>query len=66
MRLTLGVYPQVTLKAARESRETCRQSLAKGVDPGENRKAMKSAQAYRGANSFEVVARAGQVHRSYV
>ena len=28
-RLSLGVYPQVTLKKARESRDLCRQSLAK-------------------------------------
>ena len=56
-RLSLGVYPQVTLKKARESRELCRQSLAKGVDPSEDRKAMKSAQTSRSANSFEVVAR---------
>jgi hypothetical protein len=56
-RLSLGVYPQMTLKAALESRETCRKSLAEGVDPSENRKAMKSAQTDRGPNSFEVVAR---------
>jgi integrase len=56
-RLSLGVYPQVTLKKARESREICRQSLAKGIDPSEDRKAMKSAQTNRSANSFEVVAR---------
>lgn len=32
-RLTLGRYPDLTLKAAREKREQCRQWLAGGLDP---------------------------------
>lgn len=55
--LSLGVYPGVTLKDARERRDEARKLLDKGVDPSENRKAQKLAQAERMTNSFEVVAR---------
>lgn len=56
-RLSLGVYPDVSLKDARERRDAARKLLANGIDPSENRKAQKSARADRAANSFEVVAR---------
>src|ERR1700731_4986557 len=56
-RLSLGVYPDVSLKDARARRDASRKLLADGIDPSENRKAMKSARADRSANSFEVVAR---------
>jgi integrase len=56
-RLSLGVYPDVSLKDARDRRDASRKLLADGIDPSENRKAMKSARADRVANSFEVVAR---------
>lgn len=55
--LALGVYPDVSLRMARERRDAARRLLAEGVDPSENRKAQKAAQADRVANSFEVVAR---------
>ncbi len=54
-RLSFGVYPDVSLKAAREKRDAARQQLAAGTDPAEARKAEKLAQA--GAESFEAVAR---------
>lgn len=56
-RLSLGVYPEVSLKDARERRDTACKLLASGVDPGANRKALHSARQDRVANSFEVVAR---------
>lgn len=56
-RLSLGVYPDVSLKEARDRRDTARKLLADGIDPSENRKAQKSAQVDRVANSFEVVTR---------
>ncbi len=56
-RISLGVYPDVPLKKARERRDEARRLLADGVDPGENRKAMHAAGVDRAANSFEVVAR---------
>ncbi len=56
-RLSLGVYPDVSLATAREEREKCRKQLTKGIDPGVARKAQKEAIANGAANSFEVVAR---------
>ena len=42
-RLSLGVYPDVSLKEARTRREDARSLLADGVDPSEQRKAVKQA-----------------------
>jgi integrase len=56
-RLSLGVYPDVALKDARDRRDASRRLLADGIDPSENRKATKSAQIERASNSFEVIAR---------
>src|SRR5215475_4133217 len=53
--LSFGVYPDVSLKAARQKRDDARTQLAAGIDPGEARKAEKVAQA--GAESFEAIAR---------
>lgn len=55
--LSLGTYPDVSLKAARDRHAEARRLLAAGIDPGEHRKAEKVAGAERAANSFEVVAR---------
>jgi integrase len=55
--LALGVYPDVSLKAARERRDQARALLTNGVDPGATRKAEKASGADGVANSFEVVAR---------
>ena len=55
--LSLGVYPDVGLKDAREKRDAARKLLAEGIDPGENRKAQKATKHARAANSFEIVAR---------
>lgn len=56
-RLSLGVYPDVGLKEARERRDEARKLLANGVDPSVNRKAKKAARADQLANSFEIVTR---------
>ncbi len=56
-RLSLGIYPAVSLKDARERRDAARKLLANDIDPSENRKAQKAARADRAGNSFEVVAR---------
>lgn len=55
--LSLGVYPDVSLKSARKRRDDAREQVAEGIDPSDHRKAQKSARADRAANSFEVVAR---------
>jgi integrase len=55
--LSMGVYPDIGLKDARERRDEAKKLLANGIDPGENRKAQKAGRLERAANSFEVVAR---------
>ncbi|MGI9026608.1 MAG: tyrosine-type recombinase/integrase, partial [Burkholderiaceae bacterium] len=55
--MSLGTYPDVGLKEARERRDEARKQLAADIDPGEHRKATKSARTEGAANSFEVVAR---------
>jgi integrase len=56
-RLSLGVYPDVGLKDAREKRDAARKLLADGIDPAEHRKEQKAAKVERASNSFETVAR---------
>lgn len=51
--LSLGVYPEISLKKARDRRDESRRLLKDGVDPGAKRQADKVALA----DSFEVVAR---------
>lgn len=55
--LSMGVYPDVPLVAARGRRDDARKLLASGVDPSVHRQAAKAAQAESAANSFEVIAR---------
>ncbi|MFM0141286.1 tyrosine-type recombinase/integrase [Paraburkholderia sp. RL18-085-BIA-A] len=55
--LSMGVYPDVGLKDARERRDAARKLLANGVDPGVERKVQRAGSAERAANSFEAVAR---------
>lgn len=55
--LSMGIYPVVTLKDARNRRDEARKLLASDVDPGENRKAQKLARVLSTANSFEVITR---------
>lgn len=55
--LSLGVYPDVGLKDARQRRDDARKLLADDIDPGENRKAIKAVKQDRAANSFEVITR---------
>ena len=52
-RLSLGVYPEVSLKDAREKRDQARRSLSEGADPIEARK----LQSIADGASFEAVAR---------
>lgn len=55
--LSLGTYPDVSLKGARTRRDEARKLLVNDIDPGQNRKAQKAVRQDRAANSFEVVAR---------
>lgn len=55
--LTLGTYPDVTLVQAREGRDAARKLLADGVNPSEQRKAIKASKKTNAINSFEAIAR---------
>jgi integrase len=55
--LALGVYPPVTLAAARSHREDARALLARNVDPSTAKKATKRAAKLASENTFEAVAR---------
>ncbi len=55
--LSFGQYPAVSLKMARERRDEAKEMLAKGIDPGEHKKALKAVSATNRHNSFEVIAR---------
>ncbi len=50
--LALGVYPDVSLAAARKKRDDAREKLAAGMDPGEAKRSEKRAVRLAAANSF--------------
>jgi integrase len=54
--LALGVYPDVTLKAARIAAMQAREKLRNGIDPSELRRLRKTAQHESSANSFSAIA----------
>ena len=56
-RLSLGVYPDVGLKEARERRDAERKLLTERIDPSVHRKAHKQTREGQAENTFEVVAR---------
>ena len=56
-RISLGVYPEISLADAREKRDAARKLLAAGIDPGAQRKADKREAEGRSVSSFEAVAR---------
>ena len=51
--ISLGTYPEVSLKKARERRDEARRFIADGIDPSVKRQAEKGAQA----NTFEAISR---------
>lgn len=53
---TIGKYPEVTLAQARVQRDQLRASLAKGVDPGDAKRAEKLTASAAQANSFGALA----------
>lgn len=54
--ISLGRYPDVSLRKARQRRDIAREQVADGINPSEVRKAKKEA-AEADDNTFEVVAR---------
>jgi integrase len=55
--LSMGVYPDVSLKDARDKRDEARKLLARDIDPGAHRKAAQAARIESITNSFEAIAR---------
>ncbi|MDL2279582.1 integrase arm-type DNA-binding domain-containing protein [Desulfovibrio sp. OttesenSCG-928-G11] len=56
-RISLGTYPTISLKEARERREEAKKMLANGIDPSIQRQAKKESIRAKTENSFEAVAR---------
>ncbi len=63
--LALGAYPTVTLSDARQRRDDAKRLLDNGVDPSDNRKAVKDAKNEAAANCFEVIAREFHNHKKF-
>jgi len=55
-RISLGTYPEITLKEARERRDEARSLIAKGLDPRSQRREEKRAASTGAVKTFEVVA----------
>jgi integrase len=56
-RLSLGKYPEVSLKEARLKHAEARAMVARGIDPAQHKKAIKEARTEDNENTFEVLAR---------
>lgn len=56
-RLSLGTYPDVTLKEARDKRDELRKLISNQIDPSTHRKMLKAAGIEKSIYCFEVVAR---------
>ena len=56
-RLALGVYPETSLKKARDLRDAARIQLKDGIDPSAHKRMMKHTQGDQAANSFQAVAK---------
>lgn len=55
--LSLGVYPEVSLKDARKKRDAARKLLAQNIDPSEAKKEEKRLANLQAANTFEAITR---------
>lgn len=56
--ISLGIYPDVPLKRAREKRDENRQLLADGIDPSADRQAKQHAKRVAHLHSFKAIAEA--------
>ncbi|WP_066961713.1 integrase arm-type DNA-binding domain-containing protein [Microbulbifer sp. Q7] len=53
--LALGIYPEVSLKHARQARDEAREHVAQGLDPRDVKRARKEAATEANRNSFSAV-----------
>ncbi len=56
-RISLGIYPEISLRDARIRRDEARNLVAKGIDPRVHRRQERAAAAAATANTFEAVFR---------
>lgn len=56
-RISLGVYPDVSLAEARGFRDEARKLLSKGIDPSAQKRSDKDQRQEKARNTFEAVAR---------
>ena len=55
-RLSFGIYPEVSLKEARQKRDDARKLLKDNIDPSEAKKEEKRLSILQAANTFEAIA----------
>ena len=55
-RLSFGIYPEITLKEARQKRDDARKLLKGNIDPSEAKKEEKRLSLLQAANTFEAIA----------
>ena len=53
--LSMGIYPDVTLKEARNQQIRFKELLAQGIDPSQHRQEQKQLEAVAAENSFESI-----------
>lgn len=63
-RMSLGTYPEVSLREARELRDEARALVVKGVNPRAHRKQKRAAVKLAGENDFKLVFDRWHAHRS--
>ena len=64
-RLAIGVYPEVSLAAARMKRDEARKQISNGIDPGAAKQEEKRTAKIATANSFEAIAREWLEHMKH-
>lgn len=57
-KLSLGSYPEISLKDARELRDNARKLIVQGIDPAEKKRHDRHTARVSAANSFSVIAKA--------
>lgn len=62
-KLSIGVYPTITLAEARKHREDAKKLLAGGLDPSSVKKATKQEKLLEQENTFETIAREWHAHK---
>lgn len=65
-RLSLGAYPELSLREARELRDQARALIAKGINPRLDRKQKRQATKLAGENTFMAVYEKWMEHRQVV